>query len=510
MAGPGGSPQAENTQQTAPAPAEALRTGRDLDHALVSGIAWTAIAKWLSQILSWASTIVVANLLTPTDFGIVGMALVYLGLVQIVNDLGLGAAIVQNRGLTTLQLSRLYGLVLLFGLGLMLASMAAAWPVAAFFKNPDVRPVVMVLSVTLFLSSVQLVPRSLLLRELAFPQLAKVDGLQAVAGAAGTLLLALLGFGYWALVLGQVASTVLASALLVFKRPHAAAWPREVRELISTLKFGGHVILSSIGWYVYGNADSTVAGKLLGTASLGAYSMVASLATAPIVQVTGMLQRVTAGIFSATQSDHATLRRYVTGLLEASAFVIFPATFGLALVAPDFIPLVLGVQWHEAIVPLQILAVAASLRCLSPILTQALLFTGHPYRNSQITVAAAVVLPLLFILGARWGLPGIAAAWLVGLTLLIIPATLYYSRVHFGLRAGEFFGAIRAPAVCTAVMTIGVAGVEVLVFGTDITGVGLATQIVAGVLLYALALRALYWHKVSALRALISRARGGT
>lgn len=479
-----------------------------LDRALVSGLAWTAIAKSMTQILSWLSTLLVVRLLTPEDYGVVGMALVYLGLVHLLNDLGLGAAIVQNRSLTDSQISRLYGVALSFGLSLTLVSFGLSWPIASFFRNEEVRLVVIALSVTLFLSGVQLVPRSLLARNLQFDRIARVDAAHALTSTAATLVLALLGFRYWALVFGNILGVLAATTTLLLYHRHPAAWPRQIHELFGSLRFGSYVLVSTIAWYFYVNADSVIAGRLLGTAKLGVYTVAVSLAVAPVNQVIGVVQRVTGGIFSASQSDLPLLRRYATGLIETIAFLVFPATMGLALVAPDFVLVVLGNQWVASIVPLRLLAIEAAFRCLSPILSQALLYSGHPERNTRITLMGAVIMPALFLIGAQWGLAGIAAGWIFGTVVVILPVTLYFTRRDIGLSIRAFFSAITAPAVCTVIMSGAVVAVAVVVRSTDASPLLLIAKIVTGVGVYALSFRLLFWSRFDNLRAMIQRVRG--
>src|SRR5213083_297141 len=172
---------------------------RELDQSLLRGIAWTGGARWATQLLSWASTLVVARLLSPSDYGLVGMAMVYLGFVQLVNEFGLGAAIVTRRDLNEHQIARLGGFALLLGFGFVGLSGVVAAPMATFFKEPPVRWIVLASSLTFLTSALQILPRSLLTRDLDFRRLAWADGADALVVTCGTLLLAVLGLRYWAL-----------------------------------------------------------------------------------------------------------------------------------------------------------------------------------------------------------------------------------------------------------------------------------------------------------------------
>ncbi|MGH7657783.1 MAG: oligosaccharide flippase family protein, partial [Gemmatimonadales bacterium] len=167
---------------------------QSLDRSLIHGVAWTGGLKWITQIASWASTIVVARLLTPADYGLFGMATLYLGLVQLVNEFGLGAAIIRQRDLTEEQISDLTGVSWALGFVLMGISVGMAWPVAAFFKEEAVRLILIVLSVTFVLSTAKSIPRSLMSRDLQFRRVAIVDATEVLVGLATTLTLAILGY----------------------------------------------------------------------------------------------------------------------------------------------------------------------------------------------------------------------------------------------------------------------------------------------------------------------------
>src|SRR4029077_4520265 len=177
---------------------------RDLDRSLIKGIAWTGAMRWGTQALSWASTLVVAHLLSPTDYGLVAMALVYLGLAQLINEFGLGTVIVMRRDLTESQIARLGGLSVLLGAGFVGVSALVAGLVARFFGEPIVRWLVIVSSATFLTGSLQVVPRALLAKDLDFRRLAWADATEGIVTTFATLTFALLGLHFWALVLGPI------------------------------------------------------------------------------------------------------------------------------------------------------------------------------------------------------------------------------------------------------------------------------------------------------------------
>lgn len=481
--------------------------GADLDRSLVHGIAWTAGLKWLTQVLSWASTLVVARILTPGDYGLVGMATVYLGLVQLVNEFGLGAAILQRRDLTEDQISRLGGLSVLLGLSLALLSVALAWPIAGFFGEPDVRWIVIVLSATFVTSAFQVLPRALLQRDLEFKRLAWLDGLEALVLTVATLVLAVLGFRYWALVFGGVVGKTVSTVAALAWRGHRLAWPRRFRTILGEVTFGSHIVVSRIAWYAYNNADAMVVGRMLGKIALGAYNLGWTVASIPVDRISGMVARVTPGIFSAVQNDPPALRRYLLGLSEGMALITFPISVGMALVAQDFVLVVLGEKWRPAIVPLQLLALYGGFRSIATLLPQVLVTTGHSRRSMEFNLAAALILPLCFLIGSRWGTTGVALGWIVGYPLIVIPLFFRSAFRAIGLPAGPYLRALWPSLSGTLVMALAVTGLRLVLPDTIGRETRLALLITTGALTYSGLLLTVHRARLQTFRALWQRMR---
>jgi PST family polysaccharide transporter len=489
-------------------PAETAPLGaRELDRSLLRGIAWTGAMRWATQLLSWASTLIVARLLAPTDYGLVGMAMVYLGLIQLVNEFGLGAAIVTCRDLTTDQIARLGGLALLLGVGFVALSAALAAPVAGFFDEAAVRGIILVSSVTFLTGAVQVVPRALLVRDLDFRRLAWADGAEAVIATCVTLALAALGFKFWALVLGPLTGRATGAFLVRSWRPHRVAWPGNLKTIAGPVSFGWHVVVSRIAWYLYSNADFAVVGRFLGKAALGAYTLGWTISSIPIDRVTALVASVTPPVFSAVQRDPPALQRYLARLTEGLAFITFPACAGIALVADQFVLLALGEHWRPAITPLRLLAVSAALRSVSPLLPQVIVSTGHARRNMQLTILATLILPGLFYVGAHWGTAGVAAAWVVGYPVCVMPLFLYFALRHTGLSFTAYLRALSPAAGATLAMAVAVLGLRWGIPATWPLLARLAGQVATGAVVYAAVLYYGYRARVRALWALFRELR---
>ncbi|MEZ4586474.1 MAG: lipopolysaccharide biosynthesis protein [Gemmatimonadales bacterium] len=376
--------------------------------------------KWGSQALSWGAVVVLARLLTPADYGLVGLATLYLGFVGILTEGGLGTSIIAKREMTEAEIKQLNTVAVLLGLTGALLTCAAAIPLGWYFKAPALPLVMVALSVNAVLSALRLVPVAALQREFRFRGLALVEGAQAVASTVVTLGLALAGARYWSLVVGGLAGTLAAAGVSRLLSPHGFSAPR-----IATLRryyhFTRNVLIGRISWYVYTNADFIVAGRMLGTAALGAYTFAWNIASVPVEKVTALVTRVTPAFFSRLQSDRAALARMLLSVTEGLVFVTLPLTVGMAVVADDFVVAYLGPQWLEAVGPLRILAMYATLRSIVTLLPQVLTMLDDTRFLMFNGIATALVLPVGFVIGSRWGGTGIAAAWVVVYPLFVVP-----------------------------------------------------------------------------------------
>jgi teichuronic acid exporter len=457
---------------------------RALDRSLLHGVVWTAGAKWASQALNWVAWVIVARLLSPEDYGLVGMAAIYLGLITLLSEFGLGTAVLAVRELRTEQLNQLNGLAVLLGLASLLASCVVAIPLGRFFHAPQLPLVVVAMSATFVIASFKTVPFALLQRDLRFKELALIDVAQAIILAISMIGLAAAGFRYWTLVCGAVLGALVSTGAVLRLRHLAFAWPRP-QALRGVIALSVHVLTSRVCWYASANADFLMAGRILGKAALGFYNVGWTLASIPVDRMAALIGQVTPPIFSAVQTDHPAMRRYLLRITEGLALVTFPTSLGLALVAPDFVPVVLGAKWEPTILPLQLLAAYAAVRSITPLLPQVLQITRDAKFEMWRMVVAAVLMPTGFYFGAqRWGTVGLAMAWVFLDPLLAIPL---YRRVctKIDLSLTAYLTALWPAVSGTALMAAGVLVVRAS-GGAWAAGPRLAAEIGAGLMTYGL------------------------
>jgi O-antigen/teichoic acid export membrane protein len=402
----------------------------------VTGIAWTAVLRWSAQVISWIATAVAARLLLPGDYGIMSMAMLAVGLVRMVDDIGLDAVLVQDRGIVGDSQARLAGLAILIGASASASMVLLAQPIAAFFREPQVASVVSVLGALTLIEALQVIPRAGLQRALEYRRLAWAQFVQVLATQTVLVAGAYLGWHYWALVSSTLAGAGVVTLLLIAWHPYAVRWPRDMIQLGMPLLQGWRILASRVGWYIYTSADQTIVGRLLGKDALGAYSFATTFSTTISQEISSVVIRVVPGVFSSVQDSRDELRRYFLILTELLAYLTLPVSFGMAVTADLVVRIVLGPQWDAVVVPLQLLCLYAAFYSCQVLNAHVLLWTGQFRANMWLNVLAAVLLPVAFYIGAQEGLQGVAWAWVIAFPLVNVPAfVIAFGTIRIGLGA---------------------------------------------------------------------------
>jgi O-antigen/teichoic acid export membrane protein len=472
----------------------AAESTRRMDRSLAHSLAWRAGADWFSQILSWSSFIIVVRLLTPADFGIVAMAMVLWAYLRYLGEFGIPQTIVTLRDLTEDELAQLNTVALLLGLVCFALASLLAYPLAAFFKTPQLVWVVLVTCSGLIPLGFRAVSEGLLNRDMRFRTLSLLDATTSIIAATATLVMVFVGLGYWALVLGNLAGYTAQSALTVAARPHRFALPR-LGSLRRPLLFGWHVLVSVVASSAYEKLDNVTAGRVLGQAALGVYGMAWNLANVPMEKLTTLVTTTIPTYFAAVQNEPAALRRYLRTLTETLAMATFPATIGLALVARDLIPFALGPKWDGVIVPLQILSVYVTFRSVVALLGKLLTAVGNPRFVMWDDLAALFILPTGFYIGSHWGTRGIAWGWVAAYPLVALP--LYWKTFKtIEMPVRDYLRALRPALNGTVVMVLVVTLVKWAVFAKGSLLLRLVLEIATGAAAYIATLLLLHRERM--------------
>jgi O-antigen/teichoic acid export membrane protein len=385
---------------------------------VLGGVAWKALSQVVLVASRVAVALILARLLTPHEYGLAGMVLVFSTLIFIFSDLALTAALVRRPKLTEADRSTAFWTSLAVGAGFTVVGVGLAGPIAAFYGEPDVRPLFAVLSLSFLVTAVGTTQAALLTREMDFRslELRKIAGV--LAGAATGIATAAEGYGAWAIIVQQLTQTVVSVALLWSFSP----WrPRLLYSLGSLRQLAGFslkVFSTQLLFYANRNTDNLLIGRFLGAAALGAYALAYNVMLFPFSRIASPLQEVLFPAFARMQGERERLADAWLRVNRAVAAISVPALIGMVIVAPEFVSVVVGDRWAPAVPVLQILAwvgLLQSLQRLNSSLLQACDRAGTLLRFSLVSFAASIA---AFAIGLRWGIVGVAACYAIANALL--------------------------------------------------------------------------------------------
>jgi PST family polysaccharide transporter len=398
-----------------------LGSGRSLTSQSIRSLAWESVSRVGQQGLTFLSTAILAHLLTPAAYGVMGMAGLFLNFASTVNELGIPAAIVQWPETNQRMLSSLFWFNLLLGLGVSATLFGAGSLAATFFHEPLVRSILQVLALTFFIASLGNVQHALLYREMNLRPAAMAQIISSVAGLAVAVGMALQGMGVWSLVGSALTARVMDSALMWVLHSWRPSFHFRWSDCRPVLRFGVNLAGFGVVNFLSRNADNLIVGRMLGSAPLGYYQNSYNLMYYPQQTLNSTISNVMLAALSKTQADKERFGQAVLRLATMFGFLLFPMMLGMAVTADLIVGVVLGPQWAPAGQLLAILAVAGFLQGFSAPTGQIYIATGKTdvlFRWSLITSSATV---LGFLAGVRWGTVGVAAGFTIAQAVLLYP-----------------------------------------------------------------------------------------
>ena len=428
---------------------------------IVRGLKWTAGAKFASQLVTWGITIFVMRLLAPADYGLLAMASVFLALLGMFAEIGLGPALVQQAEATPQKLRQSFGVILLINLGLFALLNILAPLIALFYAEPKLTSVIRIMSLQFLLIPFIVIPEVLLQRRLEFKFRSLGEFGSTVVGSIATLILAIGGFGVWALVIGNVAGVLFRAIFFNVVAPFRE-WPSfSLHGMRSTLAFGGHVTGSRFLWFAFTQADTVIVGRVLGGEILGVYSVALHLATLPLQRVTAILNQVAFPAFSRFQHERELIATQLLKALSLIALVAFPVFWGMSGVAPELVAVLLGPKWAEAILPMQILTLVMPFRAVVGFLPSVTDAIGRPDIGLSNALLGCIVMPIAFFVGAQWGIRGVSLAWLI-VYPVVLAINMRRMVAAIGVRLRDVMLRLRPTLLCAVGMYLAIAGTRLL------------------------------------------------
>ena len=454
-----------------------------------SAVIWRSGSQILAQIITWTATLAVIRLLDPADYGLFAMTQVILSFLAFLNGWGFASALVQSDSVDPFRIRQAFGLLLLLNAALAALQFFGAPLAASYYGQPQVAELLRVQALLYLATPFIALPEVMMSRALDFRRQALVNLLAALAGAGTALACALAGFGVWTLVYAPIAmfwtraiGLTLVARLLV--------WPSfNFRGCGQIIGFGSAVLFAQLFWLVQSQSDVFIAGRRFDPHALGLYAEALFLAQIFMAKFVPPLNEVAFPAYSRIKNDPAAVRWGFLKTVRLLMLVAAPFYCGLAVVAAPMVETLFGLKWLGMVPYIQLLALALILMTVQILFAPVTNALGKPSVSMFAALGGAVIFPTTFLIGAQWGLVGLAWGWLIAAPLLLM-LTARLSAPLIGVSLWDIVKATLPGLVPALVMAIavGFAGEALALLGWA-APIRLALLVGLGALLYG----ALLW-----------------
>lgn len=397
----------------------------DIKRSSIRGGAVTTTAQFCKFVLNTSTTMLLARLLTPQDYGLIGMVTAITGLIIILEDLGLSAATVQSAELNHRQVTVLFWLNL--GVGALLAVLlaCAAPAIAWFYREPRLTLIAVWLAPGFVLSGAAAQHGALLKRQMRFAVLAAVEISALVIGIITGVICAWRGAGYWALISIQLTTGLASVAGYWIGCRWRPGVPSGISGVRSLLRFGGNLAGFQFTNYIGRNLDNVLIGRYWGPTQLGYYARAYNLLTLPLAQINGPTTTVMLSALSRVCKDPERFRRAFLRYLSTITCVTIPLVVFCIAMCDEIIGVVLGAQWNGAVPIFRALGIAGLVQVITSPCGILLIASGRTNRMFRLGVTTTLVTVIAFIIGLPLGALGVAVSYAVYAWLAAVPIIAY-------------------------------------------------------------------------------------
>ena len=420
---------------------------------ILGGASWSFLGNAGTQITNFIVFMVLARLLSVRDFGLFGMVLVVMGFVSALSNLGFHSALVQRDEVQDSDWSTLFWFSMVFGTFVSLATLGMSWPVAWFYGDARVQPLLAVMAFQFLISSANGTHQAMLSREMDFKFLSKMNIVAELLSGFVAVGLALVGFGIWSLVAKAMMYDVTRGAMLWVRQSWRPSWTFDFGMLRENSRYSSGFFKDNLIHMWSRQADNLFVGRFLGSEALGFYTRAYTVMLMPLRQTQAVASKVMFSGLSRLQHDPAQVRETYLKGLSIVVLIGFPSLFGLNVVARDFLVTFYGEKWLGALYILQILCLAGSMEMLTHSTRWLFLSMGRSDWLARWTIVTGSILTGGFALGVWFGSVAHLSFIYAILSCLVfpIPAFLLIRRL-VGLSPWEVVRRVGPLVICSGVM----------------------------------------------------------
>lgn len=449
----------------------------NLKNQVLHSLKWVALGKVLTQIIRWVITFWVIRLLLPEDYGVVAMADVFFSFLTLFIGSLFTPALIQSKELTQKTLKQIFGMIIIVHASLFVLQIIIADAVGAYYQSDIVASILKVNAWCFLILAFEIIPAALLARNMEFKKVSIISAIANISAAITTLVMAYLGYGFWALIFGEIVSISLRTAMILFISPIKYLPSFKFSEISALLKFGGLLTGHATLAYIFLHMDVAIAGRYMSAVEIGLFAIGLQFALMPQKKLLPLLKQVAFPAFSKIQDQPERINSYILKAQKFSLLITVPVFWGLASVVDLIIPIVLGEKWVDAVIPTVIILLVMPLRFCEELFGPALKSqrkVKHMMINLWIMIAIMIV---SIFLGIEYGATGLAMAWAFGFPVAFI-IVVYRNTQLFNIKFSAVARLFIVPCCAGLLMLLAVFGSKQ--FWVDISLVNLIIQMIVG------------------------------
>lgn len=379
-----------------------------LKEKAINGFFWSFMSQFGRQVLTLVITIFLARLLSPKEFGLIALVTAITGFASIFSEMGYGAALIQKKDVTDKDYSSVFWVNVLIGLFLTLLFSFGSELVAAFYDNPDLKLITILLSLNFILNAFTIVQRIQLVKEIKFKVLAKIELIAIFISGFVAVILAMYGFGVYSLVVQIISISVVSNIILWYNSNWRPTFLIDKASIKSLNKFSLNLLGNQIFNYWTKNLDNLLIGKFIGAEALGLYSRSYSLLAYRVNSVSKVLSNVMFPTLSNIQDDNKRIKNIYLKVVKVICFVVFPLIVGLYVTAENIILLLFGENWMEMVPVFKALSIYGFALAIGSVHGNIYLAKGRTGLQLKVGVFFKSLSILAIIIGLKWGVLGVA------------------------------------------------------------------------------------------------------
>lgn len=370
----------------------------------VSGVLWSAVERFSLQGVQFIINIIMARLLLPSDYGMIGMLAVFLQISQTFIDSGFSDALIQKKNRTNKDLSTVFYFNIVLSIILYFLIFILAPYIANFYHTPELELVTRIITLNLIIASFSAIHKIILTINIDFKTLSKISLIAAIISGGIGITMAYRGSGVWSLVIQSLLNTFLITILSYYYVGWHPLRCFSKASFTGLFSFGSKLLVSRLIHSVYYNLYAIVIGRKFSSVELGYYTRAEQFAVFPSSNLNAIISRVTYPILSSIQDDDVRLAIAYRKYIKLSSFLIFPLMIGLAAIAEPLITFLLTEKWAGIVILLQILCLDWMLDHLSQINLNLLLIKGHSDWALRLEIIKKVIATFILIISIPFGI----------------------------------------------------------------------------------------------------------